>query len=141
MRRLFTFFALWVSLTILVGEEARIPSEDALTEARAAASAWLQLVDSAEYAASWKQTAPVFQERVSPERWEEMVAAVRQPLGAVQERELLRADFTRSLPGVPPGGYVVLQFTTHFANHPRAVETITPMRVDGQWRVAGYYVR
>lgn len=136
-----SFFALWVSLTILVGEEAIIPSDDALSEARAAALAWLQLVDSAEYAVSWKQTAPVFQERVSLERWEEMVAAVRQPLGEMQERELLRADFTRSLPGVPPGEYIVLQFTTRFAYHPQAVETITPMRVDGQWRIAGYYVR
>ena len=47
------------------------------------------------------------------------------------------------LPGAPTGDYVVVQYTTRFANGPAAVvETVTAMREpDGAWKAAGYFVR
>jgi hypothetical protein len=116
-------------------------SAESTLAAQAAAEAWLKLIDAGEYVESWRQTAPIFQNQVPQARWEAMVGAVRVPLGAVLERKLLRADFTRSLPGVPPGEYVVLQFSTRFANQAKAVETITPMLSAGKWLVSGYYIR
>ena len=50
--------------------------------------------------------------------------------------------YKTSLPGAPDGEYVVMEFTTAFTNKKSAIETITPMLdEDGQWRVAGYYIR
>ena len=50
--------------------------------------------------------------------------------------------FETSLPGAPDGEYVVIQMETSFENKASAVETITPMRdSDGEWRVAGYYIK
>ena len=43
--------------------------------------------------------------------------------------------------GAPDGEYVVLQFQADFENKAQAVETITPMLDEGQWRVSGYYIR
>ncbi|MBI1723197.1 MAG: DUF4019 domain-containing protein [Gemmatimonadetes bacterium] len=49
---------------------------------------------------------------------------------------------TNEVPGAPDGEYAVLEFATTFEHKRAAVETVTPMRdSDGQWRVAGYYIR
>ncbi len=43
--------------------------------------------------------------------------------------------------GAPDWEYVVLQFLADIENKAQAVETITPMLDEGQWRVSGYYIR
>jgi hypothetical protein len=62
-------------------------------------------------------------------------------MGDASSRILLGATYATSLPGAPDGEYVVLQFKTVFEHKKDAIETLTPMLDNGQWRVAGYYVR
>ena len=69
------------------------------------------------------------------------MAAARSPLGNFVTRHLISATYATSLPGAPDGEYVVLQFQADFENKAQAVETITPMLDEGQWRVSGYYIR
>jgi hypothetical protein len=111
--------------------------------AQRAAESWLVLVDSARYGDSWTQAAAAFRAVVSSGAWDSTLTRVRGPLGAVRSRELLGAQYTSSLPGAPPGEYVVLQFRTVFAGRETpAVETVVPMKEpDGTWRVSGYFVR
>jgi hypothetical protein len=109
--------------------------------ARRAALEWLALVDAMQYEASWEAAASLFKAQVSAGAWAKAVAAARSPLGASGTRRLLSATYATSLPGAPDGEYVVLQFQTAFANKSRAVETITPMLDQGQWRVSGYFIR
>ena len=79
---------------------------------------------------------------MTQEEWLRAVEGVRQPLGDVLSRELKSAKFTSTLPGVPDGEYVVIQFSTRFEHKDRAVETVTPMKdPDGTWRVSGYFIR
>ena len=67
---------------------------------------------------------------------------MRSPLGAVQSREVASHDYRTTLPGAPDGQYVVFQFTTSFEHKANAVETVTAMQGDeGDWRVAGYFIR
>lgn len=74
--------------------------------------------------------------------WERAIGLARTPLGAVEKRELISANFTDHLPGAPDGQYVVIQFSSRFANKQTAIETITPMKdADGQWKVAGYFIK
>ena len=68
------------------------------------------------------------------------MASVRDPLGGVQSRNLKSGAYTTSLPGAPDGEYVVLQFETVFEHKASAIETVTPMLDDGEWRVSGYFV-
>ena len=115
---------------------------EAETQAVAAAKAWLQLVDDGKYDDSWEQAASVFRNNVAKSQWKKMVQGVRDPLGALQERQLDSAKYTSTLPGAPDGEYVIVQFKTTFANKAAAVETLTPMKdADGQWRVSGYFIR
>ena len=53
----------------------------------------------------------------------------------------MASTYTTSLPGAPDGEYVVLQYESEFQRKKYAIETVTPMLDDGQWRVSGYYIR
>jgi hypothetical protein len=110
--------------------------------AQQAAESWLALVDSARYAASWTEAAPAFRAAVSQGAWDSTLVRVRQPLATARSRELLRAQYTTSLPNAPPG-YMVLQVRTVFAGRETpAVETVVPMKLpDGTWHVSGCFVR
>ncbi|MDJ0589504.1 MAG: DUF4019 domain-containing protein [Pleurocapsa sp. MO_226.B13] len=68
--------------------------------------------------------------------------SVRNPLGQTVSRSLKSKQYHTSLPGVPDGEYVVIQFNTSFEHKKSAVETVTPMKdPDGKWRVCGYYIK
>ena len=115
---------------------------EAETQATDAAKAWLQLVDEGMYDESWQEAASTFRKNVGKSQWRKMAQGVREPLGALQTRELESAKYTSTLPGAPDGEYVIVQFKTKYANKASAVETLTPMKdTDGVWRVSGYFVR
>jgi hypothetical protein len=54
---------------------------------------------------------------------------------------LQAARYTKTLHGAPDGEYVVIKLESSFENKKAAKEMITPMLEDGQWRVAGYYLK
>jgi len=110
--------------------------------AQAASKEWLKLLDAADYAGTWAAAASTFKSAVSLDAWRQSSQPVRLPLGAVRSRNQRSASYTKSLPGVPDGDYVVVQFDTAFDNRSQAVETVTvALDRDGQWRVAGYFIR
>jgi len=120
------------------GQQEGEPTDQAV----AAAAAWLQMVDNAQYGETWEQACAYFKGAVPKEQWETQIRGVRGPLGAVLSREVDSAKFTTSLPGAPDGEYVVIQYRTRFENKTSAIETVTPMRdPDGTFRVSGYYIR
>jgi hypothetical protein len=106
-----------------------------------AAKSWLALVDTKEYKKSWQEAAPFFKDKVKEEQWSEMVASARKPFGLLKSRELSSVMYKTSLPGAPDGEYVVIQFKTSFTDKRESVETVTPMKADGIWRVSGYYIK
>ena len=110
--------------------------------AQRVAESWIRLVDSGKYAESWDEAAQLFKEKVTKPQWESAVRSVRTPLGKVNSRKLLSANYTKTLPGAPDGEYVIIQYETNFEKKKSASETITPMKdKDGQWRVSGYYIK
>ena len=116
--------------------------EGAEEAALAASSAWLSLVDQGNYVESWNQASGLFKAAVPNDQWQQLLKAVRLPLGKVLVRKLTLKQYTRTLPGVPDGEYVVIQYETQFEKKQSAVETITPMLdKDGKWRVSGYYIK
>lgn len=135
MKRLCLLLAVLLLGTLAFGQGER---EQA---AVAAANHWLQLTDAGDYGASWQQAAPLFKSSITRERWSQALEATRTPLGKVVSRKLIAAKYTTSLPGVPDGEYVVIQFEAVFANKAAAIETVTPtLTKDGAWRVCGYYI-
>ena len=131
---------LTVSLFCPVGFSlAAVDREDAAVDA---ALQWVVLVDAGKYAESWDAAAQLFRESIRRPDWVKSLEMVRVPLGKVIDRKVRRTAHVTSLPGVPEGDYLIIEFDTSFDNKAAAIETITPARdADGNWRVAGYYIR
>jgi len=110
-------------------------------EARAEAVSWLELVDDGKYDESWDRAASLFRSKVSRQQWRNAVISARGPFGKLLSRNLMSATYATRLPGAPDGEYVVLVFEASYENADSAVETVTPMKDAGQWRVSGYYIR
>lgn len=125
-------------VTRILASATLSPKETAAAEA---ANQWIALVDEADWAGSWERAASIFKSQVTAAQWAAVVEPVRKPLGAAISRELQRATATNSLPGVPAGDYVVLEFKSRFAGRDEAIETVTLAREGEAWRVAGYFMR
>jgi hypothetical protein len=131
-----------LAANIFLGSAAQAQDADATAKAESVAIQWLALTDSANYAASWDQSASLAKTIVAKADWESALEQTRSPLGTVKSRKLKSAQFTKSLPGAPDGEYVLIQFETQFEGKPDALETVAPMKEkDGSWRVSGYYIK
>lgn len=107
-----------------------------------AAKPWLGLIDDGKYGQSWQTSAQYFQAHITEGQWQSGAAEVRGSLGALLMRKLKSAKFTKSLPGMPDGMYVILQFQSSFENKESAVETVSTIEdSDGEWKVSGYFVK
>lgn len=130
---------------LLAVAAASIPSfaaDENVKPAVSAAERWLALLDAGQYGQCWDQADGFFQQKVTKEQWEEAMKTVRAPLGKMESRHLMGAEYKTDLPEAPPGKYVILQFQTKFANAPNMIETVTPMlEKDGQWRVSGWFIK
>lgn len=129
---LFLTFAIQFAYADSAAEEAAVK----------ASKAWLELVDSVKYDASWEEAAQYFKNVISKDKWISTIKGARDPLGKVLKRTLKSKQYTKTLPGAPDGEYVIIEYDTSFENKKSAVETITPMLdKDGKWRISGYYIR
>jgi hypothetical protein len=144
MHRIATFAFLAVLFSAAALASQPIQSNDhsgAKKEALQSVNAWLKLVDDGKNDASWRGTSTEFQTAVSQEKWTQMSKSVRAPLGAVNSRQLQDSSYNTSLPGAPDGQYVVLRFGTSFANKNSAIETVVMSLQNGQWLIAGYFIK
>jgi len=110
--------------------------------ATAAAEAWLKLADSGKYAETWDYMASNFKEDVTKSNWNIYFSSLRKPLVRMISRKLISARYTTSIPGVPKGEYVIIQYGTFFEKKRNAIETITPvLDKDGKWKVSSYRIQ
>lgn len=131
--------AIYFIALVLLSNSA-VASSD-IDAAKSAALKWLGELDAGHYAATWTEASPLFQQRVPRKKWINAASKVMDSLGKLEARHFKRAIQKRHLPGAPNGNYIVIQFSSTFANRPNAIETVTPMLSDGKWMVSGYYVR
>lgn len=133
----------WACLVVVLGFSQLVLAADKAEEAGTkTAEAWLALVDGGKFGESWDASSKRFQAAITRDKWSDALTTVRTPLGAMVSRRLRSAEYRTSLPGVPDGEYVVVQFDTSFQNKKQAVETVTPMlEADGTWRVTGYFIK
>lgn len=130
-----------IPLFFLLVTAAVADESEAVWRAEQATQPWLELIDAGDYAASWREAATLFRQQLTENQWVDTVSAARTPFGSLVSRELQNAEYSTTLPGAPEGEYVVLTFEAEYENMASAIETVTPMMDDGEWRVAGYYIR
>ena len=137
-----TYAAIGIAILGICFSSFSIASEEKEAQALAAARTWLAFVDEGKYGDSWETAAAYFKRAITREKWEQMLTAVRNPLGRLVSREIVSKMYSQSLPGAPDGEYVVIQFAASFENKKSAIETVTPMLdSDGEWRVSGYFIK
>ena len=140
-RNIIAGFAAMLVLAVGVAKGVAADNTGKEKAAVAVAEKWLAMVDKGKYAESWKEAAEYFKAAVKQGKWTESIQSVRKPLGRLVSRKVKSANYKTSLPGVPDGEYVVIQFETSFENKKTGIETVTPMMdKDGKWRVSGYYI-
>jgi hypothetical protein len=132
-----------LALTALLGIGSAVQAQQKAEQlAQQSSDAWLVLVDSGKYADSWQEASQLFKAAVTKEQWQSALRGSRDPLGKLLSRKLKSATYTKTLPGVPDGEYVVIQYDSSFEHKQSAVETVSPMLDrDGKWRVSGYYIK
>lgn len=110
--------------------------------ARAAVEVWLALVDDGQYDKSWDEASALVKKATAKDQWIKMFTDHRQPLGTVAGRVLKDMQSMTTLPGTPPGQYVVVRYETSFEHKKSMAETVTcGIDESGQWKVTGYFVR
>lgn len=108
----------------------------------AAAEQWLALADAGKGAETWSAAGTAFRSAVTSEQWTGMLQGARAPLGELKSRSLANARYTRTLPGMPEGDYVVIQYGAAYANRQGMTETVVAAReADGSWKVVTYLIQ
>jgi hypothetical protein len=99
------------------------------------AKQWLTLVDDSNYSESTRQLAPQAKKA-------EIAAlpALREPLGAVSNRNLKDVKLSTTNPGMAPGQYAVVRYDSSFAHRANVLETITLILNKGAWAVVAYRI-
>ncbi|HEX8925967.1 MAG TPA: DUF4019 domain-containing protein [Terriglobales bacterium] len=142
MRRSFAVILVAVAMLAIGFAQEKSAQDKKVDAGVKAAQAWLAVVDSGNYGASWEQASGMFKAAITREKWEEALQQARTPLGKPSARKLWGAKLENSLPNAPAGEYVVMQFNTNFDNKSGAVETVTMvLDKDEKWRAAGYFIR
>jgi hypothetical protein len=106
-----------------------------------AAKEWLKIVDTGEYVESWQKSDAFLKSQLTQTESSAALTGVRTPLGQVRSRSELGAKEYSSLPGVPDGEYLVIQFQTEFQNKTSATETLTLSKSSGDWLPVGYFIK
>lgn len=105
-------------------------------ELELAARRWLELGDAGEWQASFDAAGQAFREVNTVAGWTEASRQVRVPLGEVVSRNLATIRFMNA----PPKGFQEVTFHTRFANRADAVETVTLVNENGEWKVVGVLI-
>ncbi len=142
MKRAIRFGVIAASLIIAVAAGVRADEKANEAAAQTVALGWLHVIDAGQYAQAWRETAAPVKAAFNADEFTRKMNETRKLLGVVNSRKLESATYETSLPGAPPGKYVVLVYATDFAGRHAGKEIVTPMlEKDGQWRVSGYYIR
>lgn len=136
-------FALGLTTLTRAASPPEAPHAGASGEAAERAyESWVASLDAQDYARSWAEASPVFQEAVSQADWAAAATRVHEALGTVVSRAPLMVTMTSSLDGAPDGQYAIVEYAARYEKVERTVERAT-LRLDhdGQWRIVGHFVR
>lgn len=136
---------LLLSFFLTLGGPAHAARPGVPAAALDAARDWLVLLDAGKYAESWARAGKDFRRNMGKAEWARRMAAARSALGANTSRKPLDArdarDASETEPAGAAGECLVILFGAVYKKVPYTTETLTLCRENGQWRVAGYFIR
>ena len=128
-------------LLIIVPVMNKTPSYQISEKTVHAASQFLFLVDTEEYAKSWDVSSATLKKMLTQETWRERIAKIRTSVGQIVERYQHKITYTDTASDVSSGKYVIVTFLSKFELRDRVTETVTLHLDDNdQWQVVGYFI-
>lgn len=119
--------------------ESNPAAESAGTEA---ANKWLPLLDEGKDAECWDEVGSYLKAMIPQQRWREQVPPQRRVMGKLVSRAVDSTQYATTLPGMPDGEYVMVQYKTVFEKKKAAGEgVLVSQEKDGTWRVIAYFIR
>ena len=109
-------------------------------EAHQAALASLQMIDDKAYGESWEHASSIFRGAVTKEDWLATVTKLREPQGLFQQRMQRSAVAKTNPASSPKGDYILVTYDAQFSES-IAIETLVMYLDDGQWQMAGYFLK
>jgi Protein of unknown function (DUF4019) len=107
------------------------------------ADKWLADLDEGKLDKCYESASPLLKDAVNQKKFILKIKNAQKEIGSkVVSRDFLSMTHKNSLPGVPTGNYMVIQYNSLLSNGKKALEIITPMMDDKNkyWKVAGYYI-
>lgn len=117
----------------VAGAEPDAGTRSEAAAAARAAEAFLMLIDESRWTESHAATAAEFRRRNTLERWSEVSARVRPPLGKLLTRDIVGNEYVPA----PPEGYRLVKFRSSYAGGTRQTESVSLAWEEGAWKVAG----
>ncbi len=112
---------------------ATAAAESQAAGAARVAEAFLGMIDESRWAESYAATGAQFRQLNTLERWSEVSARVRPPLGKMLTRDIIGNEFVPA----PPAGYRLVKFRSTYASGTQQTESVSLAWEDGAWKVAG----
>ncbi len=141
--KMFAAIALAVIVCAAAGCQPPAESNPAAESAGVdAANKWLPLLDEGKSAESWDEVGSYLKAMIPKQRWRDQVAPQRRVMGKLVSRAVESKQYATTLPGMPDGEHVMIQYKTVFEKKKAAAEVVVVSREeDGTWRVSGYFIR
>jgi hypothetical protein len=118
-----------------------VSTEQEGTLARAAATAFIGLLDRQEPGAAWDTGCAFLRTSTSRASWAETMTALQASGGGVRARTLEREFMVENPPPMPSGRYVLVEFKTTFVRRSGDFREQALVRwEEPSWKVCGYSV-
>jgi len=132
-----TFIACIVFLLTGIFSKSFAVPTDETPDALAAANAWLAQIDTGKYDESYASGCIAFHEKLTPDKWNLVLKAIRAPHGSVQSRkDTSRIPKPDGFEGLD-GPCMIIEYYTIFKNS-IASEQVVMKKENGKWKGAGY---
>lgn len=120
-------------LAVLPGAGAAGTETAADTTPARAAEAFLVLLDEGRWADSYTLTSAEFRRLNTLAAWTQASQRARPPLGVALTRDVIANEYVPA----PPMGYQMVKIRSRYANGADQTETLSLVREDGAWKIAG----
>ncbi len=110
------------------------------TEARDAATHWLQMLDDGDYEEAFEWEAQDFRMRQTQMQFVRYLQARRAPFGKSLGRKFIGAANIHKFVGVPEGDYESVLFKTQFEKKSETAERVILVKQSVGWRVIDYRI-
>lgn len=137
-RHLVTILAAFLLLTLV--PRVATAEDDPIVPARKAALAWLTLIDSGQYEASYSVGGDALHQIITRDKWDVVLKTLRPAIGTMTSRtEVKHLYQPNGIQGLS-GQCMVIAYNTVFKGQDEGVEVVILHLENNQWRGVGYTV-